>query len=246
VLVKSLVAASLLFTTCMTQASLIEYNGYSRADSSSIVSGGGLEWLKWDVTTGMSLTTAVDLYAAGGWRLASNANIISLFNAFKFKEDDWSDDEYTNQSTWGPMPGPFADPMDKIVELFGRTDVGQGCPSTIDDRVLCYSELDPQSQINVIFDGDANNDKFYDTLHVLSPYSLIDSEADRIYTVDGRASINRNRAISWLDQSGTGVALVRDIGTVTPQPVSTPGSLSLLVLALVSIVSLRRRQRARA
>ena len=40
-------------------AALITHNGYMLNTNTNIVTGGGLEWLQWDVTLGMSISDAL-------------------------------------------------------------------------------------------------------------------------------------------------------------------------------------------
>lgn len=57
--------------------------GYTHDTSTNIVVGAGYEWLRWDVSAGMSIEE-LNTYASSGWELASNQQIADLFNDFQF------------------------------------------------------------------------------------------------------------------------------------------------------------------
>lgn len=82
-------ASCLLLTSVQSQAALISHYGYQRDSATNIVKGGGLEWLMWDATKGMSVLGALATYS--GWQVASRRQMVSLFNAFKFGRDNWDE-----------------------------------------------------------------------------------------------------------------------------------------------------------
>lgn len=84
---KVLMTSCLLIMSMASHAGLISHYGYERESGSNIVVGGGLEWLMWGVTAGMSASSALTIHA--GWRLATSAEMVSLFNTFQFGKDDW-------------------------------------------------------------------------------------------------------------------------------------------------------------
>jgi hypothetical protein len=102
----------------------LTYAGYTLDESTNIVTGGGLEWLQWDVTDGLSINQALALYAADGWMLASNQNMADLFNAFGFGGITWDADETTTQIVSTGSDGNTeldTDPDRIFVNLFGNT-----------------------------------------------------------------------------------------------------------------------------
>lgn len=88
------IGAAFITLTCFKiNASVIEYNGYSRDNSGvceinkpdcdyNIVKGKGVEWLKWSVTSGNTIDQALFKFEKNGWRLASKNQMASLFNSF--------------------------------------------------------------------------------------------------------------------------------------------------------------------
>ena len=95
--IKLLLGASLLFSVSMVQASLIN-------PSASIVEDGeiniinGLEWLDLDVTSGLSVRTALASHA--GYRIATETEFHAMFSLFGIGGDDkfLGDNVYSTQS----------------------------------------------------------------------------------------------------------------------------------------------------
>lgn len=56
--------------------------GYDLDESTNIVTGGGLEWLQWDETVGMTVGQAITEYGVDGWRLATSTEMSNLLNSF--------------------------------------------------------------------------------------------------------------------------------------------------------------------
>ena len=79
---RALALVIILLTHQLAYAGPIEFKGYSRENSSNVVTGGGLEWLQWTVTKGMTIDSALKQYTAQGWRLANNEQMATLFNTF--------------------------------------------------------------------------------------------------------------------------------------------------------------------
>lgn len=55
---------------------------YTLDESTNIVTGGGLEWLQWDETVGMTVGQAITEYGVDGWRLATSTEMSNLLNSF--------------------------------------------------------------------------------------------------------------------------------------------------------------------
>lgn len=105
-----------VFLCSTSYASLITYESYSRDSNDIVVTGGGLEWLMWNQTYGLSASEAVTRYESSGWSIATNAQMANLFNSFRFGETDFLlpnprppfvSDENTDQSI-----GPHGDSQD--------------------------------------------------------------------------------------------------------------------------------------
>ncbi len=79
--IKSIaLVASTIFLSTSVNAATITHNGYSLNTDTSIITGGGLEWLQWDETIGLSANNALAAY--DGWRIATSTETASLLNSF--------------------------------------------------------------------------------------------------------------------------------------------------------------------
>lgn len=96
ILKAGLIAAACALST-LTHAGPITYNGYTLDEAENIVSGGGLEWLQWDETIGLSADEVSTDPVYAGWRLANNNEMASLFNAFTLGGSSWDTDPTTTQ-----------------------------------------------------------------------------------------------------------------------------------------------------
>lgn len=118
---KIMLFFSLIFFSQVVSAGIIEFNGYSRDENSKVVVGGGLQWLKWDQTTGLSINQALDKYSKRGWELASFSQVQSLFNSFRFGKADWNDTRYSWQSHYTLWVDSQLYAQDAFLMLFGVT-----------------------------------------------------------------------------------------------------------------------------
>ena len=231
---KTFIASCLLVTSMASQAALISYNGYQRDSASNIVKGGGLEWLKWDVTNGTSINSALATYAKDGWSLASNIHIATLFNVFQFGKTDWTANPI-EQSHWLAINLEGVSAYENFIELFGETAgyreqcyeyLGLGCVR--DSFSLAkYGVLTGNSEIRpLIVSVVISPDIYADVNEFMGGYvgyGFKDWTDDWNYEIDG-----------------FGIALVRPARTdVTPVPL--PTSISLLALGFVAL-GYRRRQ----
>lgn len=80
-------------------AGVISHNGYSYDDNANYAVGDGLDWLRWDQTVGQSIDDAVATHSVDGYRVATNAEMATLYNNFAFTTPGyWADDEDNQQS----------------------------------------------------------------------------------------------------------------------------------------------------
>jgi hypothetical protein len=225
-MLKKLVLLSSLLVTSMTaQAALISHFGYERDSASNVVIGGGLEWLRWDLTRGRSINQAVAEHA--GWTLASNMQMASLFNVFQFGKTNWSTDESLGQAKARYWDAQEEGPHEEFMRLFGIT-AWYGLPH--------YTDNDPFVTARAVYGSDENGNLQYNVASVGSDFTRFDGSVGSAGAVLWPEGVSRD----WRDDD-TGVALVRARSVIPPDQVSLPGSLSLLALGLVALL-FRRRQ----
>jgi len=231
---KILVASFLLVASMGSQATIIEYASYKRDMSGTcaatetdckynIVTGGGLEWLKWDVTKGQSINQA--LVANAGWKLATNVQMASLFNSFQFGKTDWSADESRLQLHATPWSVGEDSTHNIFMQLFGHTlKLGSGG----------YSATDPHQITAALFGNDTNGNNLYNYASVHDDFQGAPWGA-----VGALAFLTEDKYDATAFNFG--VALVREVRVVPPTQVSLPGSLSLLALGFVALGFRRRK-----
>ena len=203
-------------------AALITHNGYMLNTNTNIVTGGGLEWLQWDVTLGMSisdaLTNVAGTFDGGGWTLATNMQVSVLFDAFSFASDTNDNESSRTRGTY--IPGTDDSIFDHFLTIFGMTrntaggDFGTG--------------VDAFQFSSAYFGSDPDSDSLYRLAFARSDYTLFgyaQQESDAVMQGDWSKVTDRNEY--------NGVALVR---AVVPEP----STITVLVLGFLGLVMRRR------
>jgi hypothetical protein len=235
---KIFVLVGLLLASVSAPAAVIEYKGYSRDSSSNIVTGGGLEWLKWDVTKGMSIQSALAAYSADGWTLASNSHMAGLFNDFQFGKNDWSDLESESQFSGFVSVNSATNVATSFFQVFGQmstiSDNGHVCSYFINKECNYPGYL--YRSTAALFGNDADGDFQYNQAFVMD--GLLYAGADENFAYRVGAYLDPDYQVPYLGYEDIGVALVR---AVQPIPVSLPGSFSIIVIGLVGLAYCRRK-----
>lgn len=232
---KILIGLGLLLSCGTAHAGLISYHGYTLDEDKNIVTGGGVEWLQWDLTIAKSINSTIadiadgtmnGIYYGTGWRLASNAEMAALFNAFVFGANfTWDSLETTSQTATTPFDVAediSTDPELQFISLFGRTDPLSASANT----------SNPRRFSGALFGLDLNGDFNYNFVTVYDDY---------IQAVSGTQIANFARIGDDQDFDGDsivtnrGIALVRDI-PVVPEP----RALALFAFALLVLLTKMR------
>jgi len=229
-MLKKLLPILFLFTGFQANAALITHNGYTLDEDTDIVTGGGLEWLQWDVTKGLSVNTALAANGifggadyGNGWTLATNEQMAALFNAFTF-----------NSTTTGTSLGFTANTdntvMDNFIELMGTTSLIQSLP--YGSGVNGYRET--RAAYGTVSTNDVNK-----CVYVVSDYQRFDRNG--VFVADF-ANFTRVDVFNCRDADAgslfkEGVALVRQID------VPEPSTVAILAMGLLGL-GLRRKLRA--
>ncbi len=233
-MIKNIALVVALATASVSsQASTIQYAGYSRADNSNIVQGFGLQWLSWQSTNHQSIDSALATHT--GWRLASNQEMATLFNHFGFGGITWtvSEDEMLLNDGWTLTEESS---YDYFLQLFGVTASGNNGPCV----QSCFYQTDPDLSTAALFGSDANGNGKYNAVAIFS---------DATYKHPTKGDVRWDHEARWygesfersVAESGRGIALVRDATASPAQPVNAPATLGLVALAWVALRLSKKR-----
>ncbi len=221
---------SLIFFVCtVSHAATISYGNYSHDDQTDIVVGDGLEWLQWDRTIGWSWNyaqTQLDTIEGGGWSIATNAQMASLFNNFAFGIEfdgieETSQAVYTPLLNGGVMGMPYENDV-TFVSMFGDTYF---YTTNVTVYGMHYSRA--------LYGDDANQNGLINQAQIYDDY-LYNNVSHRV----GRASLSGDLTGQDFSTSYAGVALVRS--TLAPVPV--PATLPLFASGLLGLALARLRK----
>lgn len=217
---KGILVLLLTLLSSGIHAGVITYNGYSHDTSTELVTGNGLEWMRWDLTNDITVEQFLDGYGGlvdDGWVLATNVQVASLLNAFFPYQ--WDTDENTQQFSYvrGGEQFSIDDPSSIFIQMFGDTYATGGHD---------YNYGDPLEQSTAIFGADLDGDGKFNLVSVRDEWTESDSSTGSASVQLTHDAININ---STLFQSG-GLSLVRAV----PEPSSI--AILLLVFSLLIVV----------
>jgi hypothetical protein len=230
------IAVVLLLSTNVN-ADLISHSGYTLDTDTNVITDGNLEWLRWDITTGMSINQALSVYSTDGWRLASNTVMANLFNSFSFNSIVFDTDETTSQYGGTPADNTTENsPANQFIELFGYTSYSSGTVNDCCGGTYYYDPNDPATQANALFGEDANTNGLFNNGWVRDDFTL-DGR-----TEPGWVGLGGEYAYLTADyiSSTTGVALVRG-ETISAVPI--PAAAWLFGSGLIGLIGIARRKR---
>lgn len=171
-MIRTILVFLLLSFSLTSQSTTLSYSGYTLDTSTNIVTGGGLQWLRWDQTLSMSIDQALQLYGADGWRLAANTEVATLMNAFDFGVV-FTDEENIDQGYQNIGPS-YTAARNALLALFGNVDAND------------ISGIFPET-IAATFGSDLDADNLYNLVLVAGPSSIFGETAtillDQVTTV---------------------------------------------------------------
>lgn len=235
-MLKKMGCAVLLCLTMQTgHAALIEHNGFKRDSGSNIVSGGGLEWLKWDLTNYMTVNQALAAYgspANGGWQLATESQFGTMLNQFKLTDNDWTtSDDLQLISPWDQNEESATN---QLIKLFGFT-YSADCDFKPKD---CLPGKDSFVSTGAIF-GKKTDTSIHSTFTLFEDNSYFNGDY-WVYTDTYLHKIMQEQDYSDYQNSQYGIALVRTARNDTPAPVSAPATSGILILGVFFLLLLYR------
>jgi len=198
--------------TSPTQAALLTINEYTLNTDTGIVSNNGQEWLQWDVTTGLSITQALNQYDGDGWTLATNSDMEQLLN--DWFEISWDTNNNANSLLYDVG---FDSMVDEFQSLFGVTsttkNICSSCAPGISSHAI-FGDFDGSvfENVGIYDDAEINGGTVRDS--VFNGY---------VFFAGG-------------SRPSTGVALVRNN---ISSPVPEPSTLTLFALGMISLASRR-------
>jgi len=223
-LTTTLLAAGLSLSVNANAASLT-HNGYTLDTDTNIVTGGGLQWLQWDVTVGMSINQALSIYESDGWKLASNEQMERIFDAFFDPAMFGNDENVSYDQFLVDTPNSTDSSSNKFINLFGDTYKAGG---------LTYNYGDPFEAAGALFGSDTDKDGLYNLAYIYDEYTHRNTSR-----IQGRSQINKDSQLDNYKAVNFGIALVKQDIQVSAVPV--PAAAWLFAPALLGFIGLRRK-----
>lgn len=205
----------------------------------------GLEWKPWKDTVGMSIGGALEQYSTDGWRLASNAEMASLFNHtglyLQPNEDhiDWVETPFKANENSSQIRLSITHGLNG--SGFFQSQLGETSPYNCDPDGVGFDMYGCSAHTAALFGSDGDADGLYNLADVgYDYYPGYSSSTSFAELLSDRYDRNWSNDVITASTYAVGVALVRD---VTPVPI--PATLPLLASALVAFGVWRRKMRTK-
>jgi hypothetical protein len=209
-----------LWVSNSATAALITHNGYTLNEDTNIVTGGGLDWLQWDETTGMTIENIINDHNFDGWSVATETQVFSMYsNLFKFLSPSLTLD-YASEN---------ANKMDTIIQLFGSTfQHSNHHPSYVYAGSLEYAQATYSTGT-----GYSGIGIYGEYTFTKSPIQIDPTSAYEEYGAHVTVGNDYNWHYNTVDPA-SGVVLVKDVNQV-PEP----SSLAIFALGIIGLASRR-------
>ena len=198
----------LLCCCCSNSHAGLITNGYSLDINTGVVNAGELEWLRWDISSVMSIDEALARYSTKGWSLATNKQMSQLFNDAEFGITLDSDEE-TYQDTGGSYTAGDISTFREFTLLFGDTYGNDPSYPYLRSRALYGEDADGDDLFNIASVGDnsSNSYAWASQTHDLyyHEYGYVDIGVALVRT----ASVPEPASISLLLSGALGVSFMR-------------------------------------
>lgn len=222
---------TLLLSASFNGASaIIESRSYSLDTSTNIITGGGLEWLNWNETIGLSEIEFYNSPLADRWRVATSNEMYNLLDTFFGPSQGIDENLSRGQSVSGETGPEFGE--DFFVLFTGYRDNFCGSP-----KLGCLNNTQNIAITNFGEDG------LLKSLYIRD-YFVWGNQTRGFTNVKGSLRIGDRGSAS-----NVSLALVRGIGSAPSQNPSNPTAVSepnhLVIFSLLLLLVIRVRSASR-
>lgn len=247
----------LLKLSFFANGSTVSYAGYTLDTETNIVTGAGLEWMRWSSTVGTGLTD-LNYNAYSGWRLATSDEVVGLLDAFSPVS---LSDAVANTGSFS-YSAPYADGLDSFDQLINIMGDNYYSGQFNSDNVFSetgavFSYINEDGEESY---GSLSVQSDYKTFHPAIPDSVMgeassvslnlgllsQSVLDAIQSLtdpEFREYARQSAADGYTKNSDSfSVALVRDVAHA-PELSATAAPIALLLLLGLLCLGVERRRR---
>lgn len=193
----SIAVMALGLASVSANAGIIEYGEFSQAENSDYSTGLGMDWIRWDVTKGLSIRSALSRYESDGWRMASGLEMSGLFNYF-VGSNEWGVSESVSQQASTGFTSDLTPDTETDVQfqkLFGYTYYGASSDYLAGDSLM---------KTEAFFGIDENGNNKYGLAGLYDDFTVFNGNQN-----GGNAYLNKDTFTENFAYNRYGVALVR-------------------------------------